>query len=248
MSTSDGESGLRDRTAVITGGGGGIGRATAVALAAAGARLVLADLDLASVSETADRIRGYGGAAMAVECDVTRFSDLESLRDQATSEFGRVDVVVANAGLDDINDFVDGDIDRWRRVVETNVLGLAYTIKAFLPLMRDQRSGHVVIMASQSGRITYAGEPIYIASKWAAVGLGGALRKEVASFGVRVSLIEPGLVDTPMTRATEAGRRELARGTPLQPEDVAAAVMHALTQPAHVNVHEIVVQPFDQEL
>ena len=239
---------LAGRTAVITGAGGGIGRATAAVLAGAGARVALADLDIPSALETERHVQQAGGQALVVRCDVARFDELEQLRHRVLNAYGTVDIVVANAGVDDINDFLDGDIERWRRVIETNVLGLAYTIRAFMPIMRERRSGHVVIMASQSGRVAYAGEPIYIASKWAAVGLGMALRKETASFGVRVSMIEPGLVDTPMTRATEAGQAELARGHPLAADDVAAAVLYAVTQPASVNVREILIQPLDQEL
>ena len=104
--------------------------------------------------------------------------------------------MVANAGAGESSLLVDGDTDRWRTVVETNVLGLAYTIRAVLPEIRDQGHGHIVIVASLSGRITYVGEPLYAASKWAAVGLGGILRREALGYGVRTTLIEPGLVDT----------------------------------------------------
>lgn len=239
---------LPGAASVVTGAGGGIGRAISLALAASGARVVVADLEARLAEETVARVRAAGGEAIAVQGDVASWNDMKRLRDEALGSFGRVDIVVANAGIDDIAGFLEGDVTRWRRLVETNVLGLAYTIKAFLPAMKEQRSGHVVLMASQSGRVAYAGEPIYIASKWAAVGLGGALRKEVAALGVRVTLIEPGLVDTPMTRASEAGSRELAAIRPLTPDDVAGAVLYALTQPEHVNVHELLIQPFEQEL
>jgi NADP-dependent 3-hydroxy acid dehydrogenase YdfG len=239
---------LAGAASVVTGGGGGIGRATSLALAAAGARVVVADLQAQLAEETVAQVRAAGGEAIASQGDVARWDDMQRLRDETLAAFGGVDIVVANAGIDDIAHFLEGEVTHWRRLVETNVLGLAYTIKAFLPTMKEQRSGHLVLMASQSGRVVYAGEPIYIASKWAVVGLGGALRKETAALGVRVTLIEPGLVDTPMTRASEAGRRELAAIRPLTADDVAGAVLFALTQPGHVNVHELLIQPFEQEL
>jgi NADP-dependent 3-hydroxy acid dehydrogenase YdfG len=239
---------LRQSSAVVTGAGGGIGRATAIALANAGATVAVTDLAGDLAEETAAMIRAAGGQAVAIQADVSDWNDVERLRDDVLQRHESVDVLVANAGIDDIADFLSGDVERWRRVLETNVLGLAYSIRAFAPAMKERGSGDVVIMASQAGRTLYPGEPIYLASKWAAVGLGGALQKEFASIGIRVTLIEPGLVDTPMTQATEAGRRELAAVRPLKPEHVATAVLYALEQPPHVNVHEIVVRPVEQGL
>jgi NADP-dependent 3-hydroxy acid dehydrogenase YdfG len=236
---------LTGRVAVVTGAGGGIGRATALALSRHGVAIVASDL-ANTAEETAAAVRAEGGRAIAVIGNVAQYQDMLALGEAAVSALGQVDILVACAGVDDINLFVDGDVDRWQRVIDTNVFGLALTVKAILPLIQQSEMGHVVIMASLAGRETYAGEPIYIASKWAAVGLGGALRKELKAHRIRVTLIEPGIVDTPMVRATEAGRRELSAIQPLAPDDVARAVVFAVSQPSHVNVHEILLQSIEQ--
>jgi NADP-dependent 3-hydroxy acid dehydrogenase YdfG len=114
--------------------------------------------------------------------------------------------------------------------------------------MRDAESGHIVLLASISGRETYVGQPVYIATKWGIVGFGRSLRKELLAHGVRVTLIEPGLVDTDLARSSPLGREFLAQVRALQPEDVARAVLYALEQPPSVSVNELVVQPLDQAI
>jgi NADP-dependent 3-hydroxy acid dehydrogenase YdfG len=113
--------------------------------------------------------------------------------------------------------------------------------------MRDRRRGHIVIMSSMSGRVTYTGEPMYVTSKWALSGLGGCLRKEARAYDVRVTLIEPGLVDTPMIRASEAGRAELAESVPITAQDCADAVAYALCRPHPVDVAQIALLSIGQE-
>ena len=185
---------------------------------------------------------------MTRTCDIRRYEDLVALHDAALAEYGRLDYVIANAGISDWGSMSDGDPDRWREVIETNVLGTAFTIRATLPTLLRSGGGHIVITASISGLVTYVGEPIYIASKWALVGLGRALRKEVADAGVRVTLIEPGIVDTPLVSETEEGRRELSQVRPLSPEDIAHTVAFVLAQPEHVDIDELVVSPTEQTM
>jgi len=229
------------RVALITGGASGIGEAIATELSARGARIMVGEL----VAERAKALtaRAAGGGVTAQVCDVRRYEELVALRDATIAEHGRLDFVVANAGITDWSSMSDGDPERWRDVLETNVLGVAHAIRATLPTLSAQGSGHIVITASISGRVTYVGEPIYIASKWALVGLGRALRKEVAGAGIRVTLIEPGIVDTPLVSGTEEGRRELALGRALDPADVARGVVFALSQPEHVDIDELMISP-----
>jgi NADP-dependent 3-hydroxy acid dehydrogenase YdfG len=215
------------------------------ALARAGARVLAADLVVERARRTAE---GAGPGVVAAAADVRRFQDTLALRDACLDAFGRLDFVVANAGVVDTGAMHDGDPEQWRAVVETNLLGVAHTIRAVLPTLREQRAGDVVIVASASGRLSYLGEPLYIASKWGVIGLGRALRKETRSYGVRVALIEPGIVDTPLARSSEAGIVELEKAEPLQPEDVARAIVFALSQPPHVELREVLVQPVAQEL
>jgi NADP-dependent 3-hydroxy acid dehydrogenase YdfG len=234
---------LSDRVAVITGGGRGIGAAIALQLADQGVRVVVGDLR--EQPGTDDRA---GHSVTTRSCDIRRYEDLVALHDAALAEYGRLDYVVANAGIADSGSMSDGDPDRWREVLETNILGTAFTIRAMLPTLLRSGGGHVVITASISGRVTYVGEPIYIASKWALVGLGRALRKEVAGAGVRVTLIEPGIVDTPLVSETKEGRRELTQVRPLSPEDVARTVAFVLAQPEHVDIDELVISPSAQAM
>ena len=239
---------LEGRAGIITGAGSGIGAAIALELAGRGARLVLGDIALEAARRVAGQVHAGGGTAVAIAADVRRFEAAAALAQACQEQLGAIDFAIANAGIGDVSSVADGDPARWRDVIETNVLGVAYLARAVLPAMRQRRQGHLVIMASVSGRETYVGEPIYIASKWAVVGLGRALRKEALHYGVRVTLIEPGLVDTPLARSTTVGQEWLQRLDPLRPEDVARAVGFALQQPAHVAVNEIVVQPLAQEI
>lgn len=237
---SEGYEQLRDRVAVITGGTSGIGAATATRLATSGARVVVSDLNEASEPAAT--------GVTVVRADVRRYGDLVALRDRALDLHDGIDILVANAGVADWGSIADGDPDRWRDVLETNVLGVAMTLRAMVPHLVERGRGHVVITASISGRITYVGEPIYIASKWALVGLGRTLRKELAPAGVRVTLVEPGIVETPLVTATEEGRRELEQLHPLSPADVADAIVYAVSRPAHIDIDELMLSPVEQAL
>ena len=234
------------KVAIVTGGARGIGAAISRELAARGARVIVGELSAPRAEEFA-RTAGTD-SILARACDVRDFSQVTALHDSALAFHGRLDFVIANAGVTDWGLMSDGDPERWRAVIETNVLGVAFTIRATLPTLLAQGSGHIVITASISGRVTYVGEPIYIASKWALVGLGRALRKEVAAAGIKVTLIEPGIVDTPLVSETEEGRQELAQVRALVPDDIASAVAFALGRPEHVDIEELVVAPTGQAM
>ena len=173
---------------------------------------------------------------------------LERLRDACLKHFNQIDFAVANAGIGDACSMADGDPNHWRDVIETNVLGIAYTVRATLPSMLERGDGHIVMMASVSGREAYVGEPIYSASKWAVVGLGYALRKETVGTGVRVTLIEPGLVDTPLARSHPFASAWMETIPPLHDDDIARAVAYVLTQPKYMAINELVLRPTAQEV
>jgi NADP-dependent 3-hydroxy acid dehydrogenase YdfG len=231
---------------LVTGARRGIGRAIARRLSGAGAKLVLADLPDPAGDTQADHELA-ADRTLVVDADVRRLEDIEDAVRRCHDEFGRVDFVVANAGTCDQGSLAEGDPDVWRAVVETNLLGVAHTVRAVLPVMQEQGSGHIVLMASVSGREIYEGQPMYLASKWGVVGLGRSLRRELAPQGIRVTLVEPGLVDTELSRATAPSA--FSDGVqPLDPDDVARAVAFALHEPPHVTIDEIMLRPRHQTL
>jgi NADP-dependent 3-hydroxy acid dehydrogenase YdfG len=225
-----------DKVFLITGASTGIGAATARQAVEAGFHVVLA-------ARTADKLEALAGElggedrALPVPCDVTEWEQQEALARRAVERFGRLDVVFANAGFGAQRSFLGDSPEHWREMVLTNVLGVAYTIRATLPALRE-RAGHVVITSSVAGRRALQGS-LYSASKHAVTAMGEALRQEVNGTGMRVTLIEPGMVDTPFFENPGEGR--------LRAEDVARAVMFAVAQPPHVDVNEILVRPTAQE-
>lgn|SRR6266566_3223347 len=151
--------------------------------------------------------------------------------------------VAPGAKVADQSSITGGDPGRWRAVVETNVLGVAHSLRAVAPEMARAGSGDIVVIASASGRDSYVGEPLYIASKWGVVGMGHAVRKELAASNIRVTLIEPGLVDTPLTRGSPVVRPLVEAGGALLPEDIAEAVTWLISRPRRVSVTELVIRP-----
>jgi NADP-dependent 3-hydroxy acid dehydrogenase YdfG len=202
----------------------------------AGYRVVLA-------ARSEDKLRalagdlGGDGRALALRCDVTSWEDQERMVATALETFGRVDVTFANAGFGARRGFENETPEFWREMVLTNVLGVAYTIRATLPAMRDS-TGHYVITSSVAGRRPMQGS-LYSASKFAVTAMGEALRQELNSTGVRVTVIEPGMVDTPFfdNQPTAA----------LEAQDIAGAVMFAVSQPPRVDVNEVLIRPTAQE-
>jgi NADP-dependent 3-hydroxy acid dehydrogenase YdfG len=233
---------------VITGGLSGIGAAVAREFAALGARLVLCDRSLERGETVLGPLRAGRADAVAIAADVREPAAMEALAAAAVERHGRIDVLVANAGVADQSAVADGDPDRWRTVVETNLLGTMFSARAVLPAMIGAGGGHVFIVSSVSGREAYAGEAVYIASKWGQIGFAHALRVEVRDHGIRVSVVEPGIVDTPLTRDNPVVRPLLEASQPLAPEDVARAIAYAYAQPPHVVLSELTIRPLRQRV
>lgn len=235
------------KVAVITGGGTGIGAATAEELAAAGITVVVVGRRPQPLQDVVDRIEKKGGVALARPGDVRDFDMLDGLAREVWDRFGRVDLVVPNAAVHDASQISDGDPDWWHTLIDINVTGLLNTVRAFLPLMLQQEYGHIIIVSSLSGRVTYVGEPIYVASKHAQVAFADCLRQEVTPKGIRVTILEPGLVDTPLINNPVAS--ELKKTvTPLEPADCARAIRYAFEQPPNVVINEIAMRPAKQLL
>jgi NADP-dependent 3-hydroxy acid dehydrogenase YdfG len=238
---------MKPLVTIITGAGTGIGAATALELGSAGCPVHLVGRRLDKLERVVDEVRARGGSADAHPCDVRDAEAMQALADAVVERHGRLDVLVANAAVHDTDSVRDGDPARWHELIDTNVLGVIYACHAVLPHMHRARSGQIVIVSSVSGRVTYAGEPVYIASKHATVALGDSLRQAVAEDGIKVTVVEPGLVDTPMIDNPFAN--ELKKHVrPLDAGDCARAIRFALDQPPHCSVTEIVLRPTSQVL
>jgi NADP-dependent 3-hydroxy acid dehydrogenase YdfG len=225
-----------DRVFLITGASSGIGAATARHAAQAGYRLVLAARSVDRLQALAGELGG-GDRALALKCDVTDWSDQEAMAAAALERFGRLDVAFANAGFGAARGFLAETPERWRDMVLTNVLGAAYTIRATLPALKETQ-GHMLLTGSVAGRRAIPGS-LYSSTKWAITGMGESLRQEVNGTGMRVTVVEPGQVETPFFDNPGEGR--------MTADDIARAVMFAVGQPPHVDVNEILVRPTSQE-
>jgi NADP-dependent 3-hydroxy acid dehydrogenase YdfG len=226
---------MADPVFLITGASSGIGAETARHAARAGYRLVLA---ARSTDRLEDIARELGGPdrALAVKCDVTEWDQQQAMVTAALEQFGQLDVVFANAGFGAARGFLNESPEQWRSMVLTNVYGAALTIRATLEAVK-QSKGHFLLTGSVAGRRALPGS-LYSATKWAVTAMGEALRLELNDSGVRVTLIEPGMVDTPFFDNPVSNA--------LRPEDIARAVMFAVSQPPHVDVNEMLVRPTAQ--
>jgi NADP-dependent 3-hydroxy acid dehydrogenase YdfG len=232
---------MTDRVLLITGASRGLGEATARRAAADGYRVALVARKLDSL---ASLVADLGAdTALPIAADVADWPAISSAVDQAEQHFGRLDAVFANAGqmLDTSFFGTDGtDPGQWRDMVLTNVYGAAITARAALPAL-ERTKGHLVLTGSVAGRHIRRAS-LYSATKWAVTGLAGSIREEAVGIGVRVTVIQPGLVDTELISAEQRAKPNLV------PDDVARAVLYALSQPTSVDVNEIVLRPTGQVL
>jgi NADP-dependent 3-hydroxy acid dehydrogenase YdfG len=219
---------------VITGASSGIGAATARQASAAGYRVVVA----ARSKDKLDALAAELDRALVVETDVTRWEDNERLIAAALDAFGRVDVAFANAGFGAKRGWLEETPEFWREMVLTNVLGAAYTVRAAIPALKASR-GHVLLTGSIAGRKALPGS-LYSSTKWAVTGMAESIRADLNGTGIRTTLISPGGTETPFFDNPSEGR--------LEADDIARAVLYAVSQPAHVDVNEILVRPTAQEI
>jgi NADP-dependent 3-hydroxy acid dehydrogenase YdfG len=226
---------MADPVFLITGASSGIGAATARQASAAGYRVVLAARSADKLSALADELGGPERAA-AVTCDVTDFAQQEAMVGAALDTFGMIDVAFANAGFGARRGFLEETPEHWREMVLTNVLGCAFTIRATIPALRES-TGHLLLTSSVAGRRALQGS-LYSATKHAVTAMAESARLELNDSGVRVTSIEPGMVDTPFFDNPVSGA--------LEPDDIARAVLFAVQQPRHVDVNEILIRPVSQ--
>lgn len=243
---------LQDSVAIVTGASSGIGDATARLLAECGAAVVLAARRDDRLQSLRDDIERAGGRALAVATDVTDRAAVQRLADRAKEEFGRIDVLVNNAGIMPLSYVKNLHVDEWLKMVDVNVNGVLHGIAAVLPTMLAQQSGHIVNVASDAARKVFTGGAVYCGTKHAVRAISEGLRQELTpTRGIRVSCIEPGAVATELMESTTddefLGDAEGGWAFKLlDAEDIAQAIRYVLEAPEHVDVSELIVKPSGQ--
>lgn len=243
---------LQGKVALVTGASSGIGQATARALAAAGASVAIGARRADRLDELATELRGNDTEVVTLDLDVTDEQACIDAVARTRSELGGLDIVVNAAGLMLLGPIVGADTEDWRRSLNTNVLGLMYVTHAAIEGLVEQGSGDIVNISSVAGRVARKGAGVYNASKWAVNAFSESLRQEVTEKGVRISLVEPGAVDTELNDhiTDEASKKtsqdNYASMRTLHATDVANAIVYVVTQPDHVAVNEVLVRPTDQ--
>jgi len=244
---------LAGKVAIVTGASSGIGEATAIALAAEGAAVAIAARRRDRLDDLTKRITEKGEQVLSITADVSDEAQVDDVVQQTQVKFGKVDILVNNAGVMLLGMIDGANTEDWRRMINLNVLGLMYATHKVLPLMKTQGSGHIVNISSVAGRVANAGSGVYNASKWAVGAFSESLRKEVYQNNIRVTIIEPGLVATELPqhvtdpKAKETTANFYGSVKNLESEDIAAAIIYAVTQPPRVNVNEILIRPTEQE-
>jgi NADP-dependent 3-hydroxy acid dehydrogenase YdfG len=233
------------KVVLITGASSGIGEATARSLASAGARVMLGARRTDRLDRLVEEIVASGGEARCRRLDVTSREDMASFANEARSAFGRVDVIVNNAGVMPLSPMASLKVDEWDRMVDVNIKGVLYGIAAALPIMLEQGEGQVINVSSIGGHAVSPTAAVYCATKFAVRAISDGLRQE--NDKIRVTVISPGVVESELAESIsdEKGREEMKtfRAIALKPEAIANAIRFAIAQPADVDTSEIIVRP-----
>ena len=230
---------LKGKIAIVTGAGRGIGRAIALALGEAGARVALAARSEGEIRSVAQEIRGKDGDALAIAADLTRDDEIERLVKQTVKEWGAVDILVNNAGWGKTATVVDSRVEDWDRTLQINLRAPMVLTRLVLPGMIAKKSGAVVNIGSISSKAGTANTSAYSASKFGMLGFTQSLFEEVREYGIKVSIILPGFVDTPLIPLN----KRLDRGKMIQPRDIAGAVIYVLSTPLNSCPVEMTIRP-----
>jgi NADP-dependent 3-hydroxy acid dehydrogenase YdfG len=245
---------LENKVAIVTGASSGIGYATSLTLSKAGVRVAVGARRTGRLQELEKQIIKNNGEILVQKTDVTRKSDCDSLVNTIVEKWGKVDILINNAGLMPLSYFKNGKVEEWERMIDVNIKGVLYCTSAVIPYMLDEKSGHIVNISSVAGRIVFAGGSVYCATKHAITAFSEGLRKELSpKYNIRVTCIEPGAVSTELLESiTDESMKGFIQAFKnmeiLQSEDIANAILYAIETPNHVNVNEILVRPTSQEL
>ncbi len=243
---------LQGKVALVTGASSGIGRATALALAQEGATVAVAARRGDRLDALVQSITDSGGKALAIVVDIGDELQAQSMVEKTLLAFGKIDILINNAGVMLLASVDGANISEWYEMVNVNLMGLAIATHAVLPTMKAQGDGHIVNLSSVAGRFSFTNCAIYNATKFGVNGFSDALRQEVSRHKIRVTIIEPGIVATELTthitteEIKEREQQRLQTIQALQGEDIADAILYAVTQKPHVNVNEILIRTIDQ--
>jgi NADP-dependent 3-hydroxy acid dehydrogenase YdfG len=245
--------GISDKVVVITGASSGLGEATARHLAQQGAKVVLGARRQDRIQALAKELAGGGGKAVAVTMDVTDRQQVQMLVDTAMESFGRVDVMINNAGLMPQALLERLQVDEWERMIDVNLKGVLYGIAAALPIMKQQKFGHFINVSSVAGHKVGPGFAVYAATKFAVRALSEGLRQEVKPYNIRTTVISPGAVATELPNSVSdpeaAGRiREFYAAAAIPADSFARTVAFAMSQPDEVDINEILFRPTRQAM
>jgi len=244
---------IEGKVVVITGASSGLGEATARLLSAEGAIVVLGARRMDRLQTLAEELTRRGGKTLAVETDVTNRDQVKRLVDAAVQTFGRIDVIINNAGLMPQSLLERLKVDEWDRMIDVNIKGVLYGIAAALPYMKEQKSGQVINVSSVAGHKVRPGSTVYAATKHAVRALSEGLRQEVKPYNIRTTVISPGAVDTELPNTItdpETAERihQFYEEIAIPAESFARAVVFAMSQPEDVDINEILFRPTRQEL
>lgn len=240
-------------TAIITGASSGIGQATAKELAARGYHVMLAARREERLVDLKKEIEAEGGSADYKVTDVTSADEMKSLAQAALEKTGKIDILVNNAGLMPLSYINKLKLDEWDQMVDVNIKGVLYGIAAVLPIMEEQKSGHILNVSSVAGHQVMKGSAVYSGTKYAVRAISDGLRQEIdPSHEIRVTIVSPGAVATELTDTItdddvlDSFKSMSESMEPLQAEDIANAIGYAVEQPSHVDVNEILIRPRQQ--
>ena len=243
---------MQDRVVLITGASSGIGAACAKVFAAAGAKLIVAARRKDQLKQLADELSQTGTQVHPLVLDVRDRSSVQSTLASLPDSFAEVDVLINNAGLSrDLDKLYEADIQGWEEMIDTNMKGLLYVTRSIVPGMVKRDRGHVVNIGSTAGHQTYPGGNVYCGTKAAVKSISEGLKQDLLGTSIRVSSVDPGLVETNFSNVRFRGDTERAQDvykglTPLTPGDVADVVFFCVTRPAHVNISDVILMPVAQ--
>ena len=245
------EDNIKGKVVIITGGSSGLGENTARHLASRGAKVVIAARRKEKLEAIADDIRKDGGEALVVETDVTKRDDLKNLIELSKKEYGKIDVLINNAGLMAIAPLAEDKVEEWDKMIDINVKGVLYGISAALPVFQEQGFGHFINLSSVAGiKVFSPGGTVYSGTKYAVRAISDGLRHEVGG-NIRTTTIEPGAIDSELKygsshdKSSENVKEFYKQAIP--GDSIARAIAYAIEQPKEVDVNEIVIRPTVQE-